>query len=156
MITDHDVHAEGAELLSRYQTVLTGQHPEYHTTQTLDAIAAYTGQVGRFVYLGGNGFYWKVVPHADGPWALEVRRAEGGIRLWETLPGESYHAFDGSYGGLWRRLGRPPQALVGVGFSTQGEYKGYPYTFLDAIKDPRVAFMREGPRRRRRAGGGVW
>ncbi|WP_204298565.1 hypothetical protein, partial [Stenotrophomonas maltophilia] len=63
---------------------------------------------------------------------------------WETLPGESYHAFDGSYGGLWRRLGRPPQALDGVGFSTQGEYKGYPYTFLDGILDPRVAFMREG------------
>jgi N,N-dimethylformamidase len=144
VITDHDVHAEGIELLSRYQTVLTGQHPEYHTTQTLDAITSYTNQGGRFMYLGGNGFYWKVVPHEDGPWALEVRRAEGGIRLWETLPGEGYHAFDGSYGGLWRRLGRPPQALVGVGFSTQGEYKGYPYTFLDAIKDPRVAFMRAG------------
>ncbi len=50
----------------------------------------------------------------------------------------------GSYGGLWRRLGRPPQQLVGVGFSTQGEYKGYPYRFLDGILDPRVAFMREG------------
>ena len=61
-----------------------------------------------------------------GPWAFELRRAEGGIRLWETLPGESYHAFDGSYGGLWRRLGRPPQALVGVGFSTQGRVQGFP------------------------------
>ncbi|MBN8939205.1 MAG: N,N-dimethylformamidase [Rhizobiales bacterium] len=144
VITDHDVHAEGVDLLSRYQVVLTGQHPEYHTTETLDALAAYFETGGRFVYLGGNGFYWKVVPHADGPWAFELRRAEGGIRLWETLPGESYHAFDGSYGGLWRRLGRPPQALVGVGFSTQGEYKGYPYTFLDGILDPRVAFMRAG------------
>ncbi|MDR3535203.1 MAG: N,N-dimethylformamidase, partial [Acetobacteraceae bacterium] len=38
--------------------------------------------------------------------------------------------------------GRPPQALVGVGFSTQGEYKSYPYNFLDGILDPRVAFMR--------------
>jgi N,N-dimethylformamidase len=144
VITDHDVHAEGAALLSRYQVVLTGQHPEYHTTQTLDAIAAYTNTGGRFMYLGGNGFYWKIVPHGDGPWALEIRRAEGGIRLWETLPGESYHAFDGSYGGLWRRLGRPPQALVGVGFSCQGEYNSYPYTFTDAIMNPRVAFMREG------------
>lgn len=144
VITDHDVHAEGVGLLSQYNVVLTGQHPEYHTVETLDALAAYLGQGGRFMYLGGNGFYWKVVPHGTGPWSFELRRAEGGIRLWETLPGESYHAHDGSYGGLWRRLGRPPQQLVGVGFSTQGEYIGYPYQFLDGILDPRVAFMREG------------
>ncbi|ONG56091.1 N,N-dimethylformamidase [Pseudoroseomonas deserti] len=144
VITDHDLHAEGVELLSNYNVVLTGQHPEYHTVETLDALQAYLGQGGRFLYLGGNGFYWKVVPHGTGPWSFELRRAEGGIRLWETLPGESYHAQDGSYGGLWRRLGRPPQQLVGVGFSTQGEYIGYPYAFLDAIRDPRVAFMRDG------------
>lgn len=144
VITDHDVHAEGVDLLSNYNVVLTGQHPEYHTHETLDALSAYFDRGGRFMYMGGNGFYWKVVPHADGPWAFELRRAEGGIRLWETLPGESYHGFDGSYGGLWRRLGRPPQALVGVGFSTQGMYIGFPYTFLDGILDPRVAFMREG------------
>jgi N,N-dimethylformamidase len=144
VITDHDVHVEGAELLSSYTVVLTGQHPEYHTTETLDALGAYLENGGRFIYLGGNGFYWKVVAHASGPFAFELRRAEGGIRLWATQPGESYHAFDGSYGGLWRRLGRPPQMLAGVGFSTQGEYKGFPYTFLDGILDPRVAFMRQG------------
>jgi N,N-dimethylformamidase len=144
VITDHDVHAEGVALLASYHVVLTGQHPEYHTVETLDALAAYLDSGGRFMYLGGNGFYWKVVPHGTGPWSFELRRAEGGIRLWETLPGESYHAHDGSYGGLWRRLGRAPQQLVGVGFSTQGEYAGYPYTFLDGILDPRTAFMREG------------
>lgn len=144
VITDHDLHAEGVALLSRYQVVLTGQHPEYHTTETLDAIGAYLAGGGRLLYLGGNGFYWKVVPHPDGPWAFEVRRAEGGIRIWGTEPGEGYHAFDGSYGGLWRRLGRPPQALVGVGFTTQGIYRGHPYGFLDSILDPRVAFMRHG------------
>lgn len=153
VITDHDVHAEGAALLSNYSVVLTGQHPEYHTTETLDALSAYLENGGRFVYLGGNGFYWKVVPHASGPWSFELRRAEGGIRLWGTEPGESYHAFDGSYGGLWRRLGRPPQQLAGVGFSTQGEYKGFPYTFLDGILDPRVAFMREGMEDKARPGG---
>ena len=144
VITDHDVHAEGVDLLSSYSVVLTGQHPEYHTVETLDAIGAYLGAGGRFMYLGGNGFYWKVVPHGTGPWAFELRRAEGGIRLWETMPGEGYHAWDGSYGGLWRRLGRPPQALVGVGFSTQGDYQSFPYTFAEGIAHPRVAFMREG------------
>ncbi|MDJ0391604.1 N,N-dimethylformamidase [Roseomonas sp. E05] len=153
VITDHDVHAEGVALLANYNVVLTGQHPEYHTVETMDALAAYLARGGRFMYLGGNGFYWKVVPHGTGPWSFELRRAEGGIRLWETLPGESYHAQDGSYGGLWRRLGRPPQQLVGVGFSTQGEYAGYPYEFLDGILDPRVAFMREGLGEQARPGG---
>lgn len=144
VITDHDLHADGAALLSHYAVVLTGQHPEYHSTETLDAIAAYLQAGGRLMYMGGNGFYWKVVPHPSGPWALEVRRAEGGIRTWPAQPGEGHHAFDGSYGGLWRRLGRPPQALVGVGFSTQGRYSGFPYGFTAAILDPRVAFMRDG------------
>lgn len=144
VVTDHDLHAEGAAALEPYNVVLTGQHPEYHSDRTLDAIADYIQGGGRFMYLGGNGFYWKVAVHPDGPWALEVRRAEGGIRLWAAEPGESYHSFDGSYGGLWRRLGRPPQSIVGVGFSTQGEYVGYPYTFGPGIMDKRVAFLREG------------
>jgi len=159
VITDHDVHAEGAALLANYDVVLTGQHPEYHTRETLDALSTYLENGGRFVYLGGNGFYWKVVPHVSasrgGPWAFELRRAEGGIRLWDTQPGESYHAFDGSYGGLWRRLGRPPQRLAGVGFSTQGHYKGYGYTFLDGILDPRVAFMRDGIEDQAKPGGAL-
>ena len=144
VVTDHDLHAEGAAALAPYSVVLTGQHPEYHSDQTLDGITGYIAGGGRFVYLGGNGFYWKVAPHGDGPWALEVRRAEGGIRLWAAEPGESYHAFDGSYGGLWRRLGRPPQSIVGIGFSTQGDYTGHPYRFAPGILDPRVAFLREG------------
>jgi N,N-dimethylformamidase len=152
VITDHDVHAEGVGLLSRYSVVLTGQHPEYHTYETLDAIAGHLAQGGRFVYLGGNGFYWRIAPHQAGPWAFELRRAEGGIRLWETLPGEGYHAFDAGYGGLWRRLGKPPQALVGVGFSSQGNYNGHPYTFTDAILDPRVAFLRDGMEQEARPG----
>ena len=58
--------------------------------------------------------------------------------------GEGYHAFDGSYGGLWTRLARPAHALVGNGFSSQGTYNGHPYTVSEAILDRRVAFLREG------------
>jgi N,N-dimethylformamidase len=144
VVTDHDLHAEGAAALAPYACVITGQHPEYHSVETLDAVAGYIGGGGRFIYLGGNGFYWKVVPHGEGPWALEIRRAEGGIRLWAAEVGEGYHAFDGTYGGLWRRLGRPPQSIVGIGFSTQGDYTGHPYRFTPGIMDPRVAFLRVG------------
>jgi N,N-dimethylformamidase len=144
IITDHDLHEEGVDLLKRYTTVMTGQHPEYHTVETHDAVRRYIAEGGRFLYLGGNGFYWKIVPFQGETWAVELRRAEGGIRTWAAEPGEGYHAFDGSYGGLWRRLGRPPQALVGVGFSSQGGYRAEPYTFADAILDPRLAFIRQG------------
>ncbi len=142
IITDHDLHAEGVALLRRYATVMTGQHPEYHTEETHGAIAAYIEGGGRFLYLGGNGFYWKIVPFQGELWAVELRRAEGGIRTWAADPGEGYHAFDGSYGGLWRRLGKPPQALVGVGFSSQGAYVSEPYRFTAAVEDQRLAFLR--------------
>jgi N,N-dimethylformamidase len=75
---------------------------------------------------------------------LEVRRAENGIRLWATEVGEDHHAFDGTRGGLWRRLGRPAHRLVGNGFASQAHYSGHPYLVTEAILDPRVAFLREG------------
>ena len=109
VITDHDLHREGAALLAPYRCVVTGSHPEYHTPQTLDALQAYIGGGGRLCYLGGNGFYWRIAVSASVPDVLEVRRAEGGIRAWDAAPGEAYHQLDGGYGGLWRRLGRPPQ-----------------------------------------------
>jgi N,N-dimethylformamidase len=96
------------------------------------------------MYLGGNGFYWRAEPSAAAPHALELRRAEGGIRVWPTEAGENYHAFGGGYAGLWRRIGRPAHALVGNGFSAQGRHLGFPYHFTDGIADARVAFMREG------------
>src|SRR6185369_14261186 len=144
VITDHDLHAEGTDLLKPYALVIAGQHPEYHTDATLDGIEGYLAAGGRFMYLGGNGFYWKAVFHSQAPYAMEVRRAESGVRSWATEVGESYHAFDGSYGGLWRRIGRPAHKLVGNGFSSQGIYIGYPYTVAPAIMDPRVAFLRIG------------
>ena len=58
---------------------------------------------------------------------IEIRRAEGGIRAWAAEPGEYYSAFDGEYGGLWRRNGRAPQQLVGIGFTAQGNFTGSYY-----------------------------
>jgi N,N-dimethylformamidase len=144
VITDHDLHEEGLAALAPYRVVLTGQHPEYHSERMMQAFEDYLGQGGRLMYLGGNGFYWRAEPSADQPDTLEIRRAEGGIRVWETMPGESYHAFGGGYGGLWRRIGRSSHKLVGISFSTQGRHLGFPYSFVDGISDPRVAFMTEG------------
>ena len=144
VITDHDLHREGVELLSRYRCVLTGSHPEYHTPQTLDALSVYTARGGRLCYLGGNGFYWRIAVSDTIPDVIEVRRTEGGIRAWDAAPGEAYHQLDGGYGGLWRRLGRAPQRLAGVGFSSQGLYEGSYYRRLPASYEPAQAWLFDG------------
>jgi N,N-dimethylformamidase len=53
-------------------------------------------------------------------------------------------SFNGQYGGLWRRNGRPPQRLVGVGFTSQGPFDGSYYRRRPASRDPRVAWIFEG------------
>jgi N,N-dimethylformamidase len=143
VITDEDLHEEGEALLRNYRVVMTGSHPEYHTLQTLDALAAYTRGRGRLMYLGGNGFYWRIAVTQTLPGVLELRRAEGGIRAWAAEPGEYYHQTDGAYGGLWRRNRRPPQMLAGVGFSGQGLFEGTHYRVLPAARDPRHAWVFE-------------
>jgi N,N-dimethylformamidase len=145
LITDEELHREGAALLARYRTVVTGSHPEYHTPAMLDALQTYRDSGGKLIYLGGNGFYWRVALDPDRDGLIEVRRAEGGIRAWAADPGEYYHQFDGGYGGLWRRNARPPQALVGVGFTAQGNFVGSHYRIRPAARtDPAVSWILEG------------
>jgi N,N-dimethylformamidase len=111
----------------------------------LDALQAYRDAGGRLVYLGGNGFYWKIALDPVREGIIEVRRAEGGIRAWAAEPGEYYQQFDGQYGGLWRRNARPPQKLVGVGFTAQGNFVGSHYRVNPAARqDPRVSWILEG------------
>ena len=144
VITDHDLHEEGAALLAPYRVVIAAQHPEYHSDRMMQSLEDYLTDGGRLMYLGGNGFYWRAEPSPHAPGALEIRRAESGIRTWATEPGESYHQFGGGYAGLWRRIGRPAHRLVGNGFSCQGLHRGFPYHFTDGINDPRAAFMTQG------------
>ena len=145
IVTDEDLDDEGVELIAPYRVVITGSHPEYHTSGTLDALYEYAHRRGgRLMYMGGNGFYWRVARNAEWPGALEIRRAENGIRTWAAEPGEYYNAFDASYGGLWRRNGRPPQLLAGVGFSSQGAFEGSYYRRAPGSDDPRVSWILEG------------
>ena len=142
VITDHDLHAEGAALLAPYKAVLTGTHPEYHTVETLDALQSYTETGGRLMYLGGNGFYWRVALTDKVPGAIEIRRTEGGIRTWAAEPGEYYHSFDDAYGGLWRRSDRAPNQLCGIGFTSQGTFWGDSYRRTS--RDNQHAWVFEG------------
>jgi len=144
VITDHDLDREGAALLRPYRAVVTGSHPEYHTPNSLGALQDYVDGGGRLAYLGGNGFYWRIATSPEIPDVLEIRRAEGGIRNWAAEPGEYFHALDAGYGGLWRRNGRPPQMLCGVGFSAQGLFEGSYYRRMPGADDPRAAWIFDG------------
>lgn len=144
VITDEDLHAEGLQLLSRYNVIITGTHPEYHTHNMIAALQGFTDRGGRLMYLGGNGFYWVVSFNEDMPGIMECRRSEAGIRPWEPGHGQFYHAFTGEYGGLWRRNGRPPNHLCGVGMTSQGFDICEPYYLMPQADDERAAFIFEG------------
>lgn len=142
IITDDELHTDGVDAIRDYAAVVTGSHPEYHTLRTLDALTEYRDHGGALHYLGGNGFYWRIARHREDPALLEIRRAEDGLRAWASQPGEYYNAFDGAYGGLWRRSGRAPQKLVGIGFTAQGIFTGMPYNRV--CRDPDFDWIFEG------------
>lgn len=119
VITDHDLHAEGLQILSGYKVAVTGTHPEYYSGDMLDSLHAFINGGGRIMYLGGNGFYWTTAFLPEDPRKIEVRRW-GGTEAWTAESGQHYISCTGEMGGLWRLRGRPPQKLVGVGFVAQG------------------------------------
>jgi N,N-dimethylformamidase len=144
VLTDEQLDADGAAALAPYRVVVTGSHPEYWSTAMLDGLDDFQRAGGRLMYLGGNGLYWRVAFSDRWPGAMEVRRAEDGTRAWETGPGEAFHVFTGEYGGLWRRLGRPPNLLTGVGFVAQGFDRAAPYERTAASRGGRAAWIFDG------------
>jgi N,N-dimethylformamidase len=144
VLTDEDLHNEGVEALAGYLCVMTGTHPEYYSTPMMDAIEGFKSRGGRLMYMGGNGFYWRVAFHRTAQGILEVRRAESGIRSWAAMSGEYYHSFSAELGGLWQRLGRPPQSIVGVGMTSQGFDRSTYFRRTHESYDSRVTFAFEG------------
>ncbi len=119
VLTDELLHEDGANALSPYKVAITGSHPEYSTTEQLDAYGEYNAAGGNIMYLGGNGFILRVTIDPARPWIQELRRGDGG-GIWPEEPGEAHHQTDGKPGGLWRRIGRPPNVTFGLGFSAMG------------------------------------
>ena len=75
---------------------------------------------------------------------MEQLGEDGGALGATAEPGEYYNAFDGNYGGLWRRSGRPPQVLAGVGFSAQGTFVGSYYRRNPDTYDNTVSWVFDG------------
>ncbi|MBV29684.1 MAG: hypothetical protein CL504_03520 [Actinobacteria bacterium] len=144
ILTDEDIHFDGFDALEPYRVLVTGTHPEYWSTVMLDALEKWQRNGGRLIYLGGNGFYWRVAFSDSWPGCIELRRAEDGVRPWQTGDGENYHAWGGEYGGLWRRNGRAPNQLVGVGFAAQGFEKATHYVRDPGVMNSRAAWILDG------------
>ncbi|MBK8957830.1 MAG: hypothetical protein IPM80_05210 [Proteobacteria bacterium] len=144
VITDHDLHQEGAALLRRYAVVISPSHAEYTSSQMLDAYEQYFASGGRGMYLGANGFYWITSQHPDKPWLIEVRKGESGDQAWRARPGELYHSTTGERGGLWRHRARAPQKIWGTGYTAHGLDVSAGYYQLPDARDPRLAWIVAG------------
>lgn len=144
VVTDHDLAAEGLELIAPYRAVLTGTHPEYYSLGMLDALEDYVAGGGRVGYLGGNGLYWVTEVRDEEPWCIEVRKLDTGSRAWQAAPGEGYLATTGDRSGLWRARGRPPQKLVALGFTTEGMDESQPFERMPDSFEPEAAWLFEG------------
>ncbi|MDB5819058.1 MAG: putative N,N-dimethylformamidase [Rhizobacter sp.] len=144
LVTDVELHRQGAGALKGYRVLASLSHPEYYSEPMMNAVMAYQNDGGRHVALGANGFYWRCNFHPKAPAAVEVRRGMAGTRTWESRYGEVHLAGTGEPGGLWRHSGFAPQKLVGVGFDAMVyDHAGY-YRFTPGSRDARVAFAVDG------------
>jgi N,N-dimethylformamidase len=147
VVTDADVHHEGAELLKRYRVVVSGCHAEYPSGPLLDALQGYLEAGGRYMYLSGNGLYNVTALDPEEGHTVEIRRTGACHGPWYCEPGESCLSTTGENGGTWRWRGRAPQALVGVGYCAAHRTHagtGRPYRRSPASRDPRARFVFEG------------
>ncbi len=144
LITDHDLHIEGAALLMGYRLVMTGSHPEYVSGPELNALDAFTARGGNLMYLGGNGFHAVVTTYPDSQHVMELRRGQAGATHWKTPPGETYHAATGEFGGQWLQHNRSPHRLFGVGTGGVSFEKGRGLRRTAASRDAAVDWIFEG------------
>ncbi len=144
VLTDEDMDRDGARALRPYRVVINLTHPEYYSRAMYDALEAYQNGGGRHMYLGGNGFYWRIAFHPTKRGIIELRRGITGIRSWEAEAGEGNLSFTGEPSGLWRSNGRAPQRLAGVGFSAQVFDFSTSYRRLPGSFEPNAAFIFEG------------
>jgi len=142
-LTDHDLDAEGADLLRRYAVVLSSGHHEYWTKAMLDGLEGYLGQGGRFMYLSGNGLFGVTSLDPLKPHRVELRRW-GAPWPFEMPPGERYHSTTGELGGIWRNRNRAPNLLVAVGTAGAGFDRGSPYQRMPDSYDLRASWIFEG------------
>ena len=143
IITDDLVHKEGKALLSRYRTVITGQHPEYQSPEIFNAVRDYMGSGGRFMYLGGNGFQNPAAWRNDGIPAVELRRLNETYWTPQNHEGERRFELNGVDNREWDHSWLTQNLGVKYAGTTFGSGNTY-YKVLPDSKNPRAAFILAG------------
>ena len=98
---DLEAFPNGDELRRLYDLVVFPGHTEYVTEHAYDVVQRFRDLGGRLIFLSANNFFWKV--EKNGQWMRRVK--------------------------LWRELGRPESALLGVQYrandngTKQGSYQ---------------------------------
>lgn len=141
VVTDHDLHKTGLSTIKKYKVIVTGTHPEYYSLKMLNSLQSYVNKGGRIMYLGGNGFYWRISFDKKDNSIIECRKSEGGIRAHPPKSGEYHASTTGEYTGLWRNNNRPPNLLVGVGMVSQGFDYSAPYYRTKLSFDKKFDFI---------------
>ncbi len=115
---DTDLH-RGWDWLADYPALVINTHSEYWSEPMRDHLDAYLNAGGNLLYLSGNGIYWKVTYDPT-------------CRIMEVRKDGKPHYQNGEPGGLWRNLGRPEHAVLGVGYLRPGYMTFAPYMVQDA------------------------
>jgi hypothetical protein len=109
-LSDDDLEqASAAELAAAYDLIVFPGHAEYVTARAYDVVENYRNRGGNLMFLSANNFFWEV--RRDGRWLVKTR--------------------------LWRELGRPEAALVGVQYvGSDGGRRQAGYTVTGAASAP--------------------
>jgi len=143
IITDDLVHKEGKALLSRYRTVITGQHPEYQSPEIFKAVQDYMSTGGRFMYLGGNGFQNPAAWRNDGIPAVELRRLNEVYWSPQNFEGERRFELNGVDNLEWDHTWAARNLGLKYAGTTFGSGNTY-YKVLPDAKHPRAGFIFSG------------
>jgi N,N-dimethylformamidase len=137
------VHREGKELLARYRTVITGQHPEYQSPEIFKAVEDYLGSGGRLMYLGGNGFQNPAAWRNDGIPAVELRRLNETYWTPQNFQGERRFELNGVDNLEWDHTWAVRNLGLRYDGTTFGSGNTY-YRVLPDSKNPRAGFIFAG------------
>ncbi|GAA5543604.1 N,N-dimethylformamidase beta subunit family domain-containing protein [Brucella sp. NBRC 113783] len=142
--TDEDLHNLGESLLSRYDVVVSGSHPEYPTSSEMRSLKSFVAKGGKIMYLGGNGWYWVTSFGNADTRTLECRRGYSGERNWTSHPAELMHSTTGEIGGLYTHRGQGSRLFFGVASAGVGWGTASGYTRTDDSYSEDIAFLFDG------------
>jgi N,N-dimethylformamidase len=135
VITDELVDEEGLELLKQYDVIISSTHPEYVTVRMLNDIGTFTADGGRFMYIGGNGYFWSVGQHNELPGVMESRN-------FFDIPDR--YLSNGQRGGLIIETGLHTGPVFGVECSAMIFNGSSAYRRLSDAENPRAAWIFAG------------